>query len=196
MQYSGKTNLTKKALAESLKKHMSQKPLNKISVRELVEDCGLNRQTFYYHFQDIYDLLEWTIDHEVVSIIKENDHFLCWQDAGLYLLRYIQENEDISLCILNSVGRDSLKRFFYKDAYSICIRFLKENMTDIEFNEQDFQYLSHYYSVTITALLEDWVTGGMNRSPEEVIHILELIISGTARQAMERFAEDRKKKDL
>jgi len=194
MLHSGKPDLTKKALAESLKKCMSVKPLNKISIREIVEGCGLNRQTFYYHFQDIYELLEWMIDHEVVSIIKENDNFLCWQDAGIYLLRYIQKNEAISMCILHSIGRDSLKRFFYKDSYSVCIRFLKENLEGIEFDEEDFQSLAHYYSVTFTALLEDWVTSGMKRSPEEVIHVLELIVSGTAHQAMERFVEDRKSK--
>lgn len=194
MLYTGKTDLTKKAMAESLKKCMSVKPLNKISIREIVEDCGLNRQTFYYHFQDIYELLEWMIDNEVVSTIKEDDNFLSWQDAGIYLLRYIQKNEALSLCILHSVGRDSLKRFFYKDAFSICVRFLKENMEGIDFNEQDIQYLAHYYSISFSSLLEDWVTNGMKRSPEEVIHILELIISGTARKAMERFAEDRKSK--
>ncbi len=191
---SGKPDLTKKALAESLKKRMAVKPLNKISIREIVEECGLNRQTFYYHFQDIYDLLEWMIDQEVVSIIKESDNFLCWQDAGIYLLRYIQNNQAISLGIFNAIGRDSLKRFFYKDAYGICVRFLKENLRGIEFDEEDFQILAHYYSITITSLLEDWITGGMKRSPEEVIHILELIVSGTARQAMERFVEDRKPK--
>ena len=192
MLYYGKPDITKKALAESLKELMSSKPLNKISVREVSENCGLNRQTFYYHFQDIYELLEWTIDHDVVYIIKEPDHFLSWQDAGIYLLRYIRKNPSLSQSILNSIGRDALRRFYYKDAYSICIRFLKENMEGIEYEEEDFQHLAHYYSISFSSLLEDWVKSGMKRSPEEEIHTLELIVSGTARQSMIRFAEDRK----
>ncbi|MBR0599377.1 TetR/AcrR family transcriptional regulator C-terminal domain-containing protein [Sinanaerobacter chloroacetimidivorans] len=193
--YSGKTDLTKKAMAQSLKKFLSVKPLNKISIREIVEDSGLNRQTFYYHFQDIYELLEWMIDHEVVSTIKESENFLSWQDAGIYLLRYIQSNEALSLCIFHSVGRDSLKKFFYKDAFGICMRFLKENTKGIEYDEEDFQYLAHFYSISFASLLEDWVTNGMKRSPEEVIHILDLIVSGSARQALERFAEERKARE-
>lgn len=192
--YTSKTDITKKALAQSLKSCMYTKPLNKISIREIVEGCGLNRQTFYYHFQDIYELLGWMIDQEIVSTIKENDHFLCWQDAGIYLLRYIQQNEALSLCILHSIGRDSLRRFFYKDAYEVAIRFLKENMEGIEFSEEDIFYLAHYYSVSFAALLEDWVMSGMKRTPEELIHILETIVSGTARQAMERFAQERESK--
>ena len=192
MLYSGKPDITKKALAESLKKCMSFKPLNKISVREIAEGCGLNRQTFYYHFQDTYELLEWMIDHDVVYTIKEHDNFLSWQDACLYLLRYIRENESLSLCILHSIGHDSMKRFFYKDAYSVCLRFLRENMEGINYAEEDFQYLAHFYSITFTSLLEDWIKNDMKRSPEEVIHTLELIVSGTARQAIARFIEDRK----
>ena len=194
MLYSGKPDITKKALADSLKELMSAKPLNKISVREVAEKCGLNRQTFYYHFHDVYELLEWTIDHDVVYMIKDHDSFLSWQDAGLYLLRYIKKNRSLSLSILNSVGRDSLRRFYYKDTYSICIRFLKENMDGIDYEEEDFQHLAHFYSISFTSLLEDWVKNGMQRSPEEVIHTLELIVSGTARQAMARFAADRKSK--
>jgi probable dihydroxyacetone kinase regulator len=97
MLYSGKPYITKKALADSLKELMSVKPINKIGVREVAERCGLNRQTFYYHFHDIYELLEWTIDHDVVNTIKDQDHFLSWQDAGVYLLRYIKKNQPLSV---------------------------------------------------------------------------------------------------
>jgi probable dihydroxyacetone kinase regulator len=191
MLYSGKNDITKKALAESLKACMYAKPLNKISVREVAENCGLNRQTFYYHFQDIYELLEWTIDHDVIYNIKEHDHFQSWQDAGIYLLRYIQKNGPLTLNILDSVERDHLKRFYYKDTYSICTRFLKEAMKGIEYDDDDFQRLAHFYSITFTSLLEDWVKNGMKRTPEEEIHALELIVSGTARQAMLRFIGDK-----
>jgi len=191
MLYSGKNDITKRALAESLKACMYVKPLNKISVREVAENCGLNRQTFYYHFQDIYELLEWTIDHDVIYNIREHGHFQSWQDAGIYLLRYIQKNGPLTLNILDSVERDHLKRFYYKDTYSISTRFLKEAMEGIEYDDDNFQRLAHFYSITFTSLLEDWVKSGMKRTPEEEIHALELIVSGTARQAMLRFVGDK-----
>ena len=55
-------------LAASLKKFMAQKPLNKITIREIVEDCGVNRQTLYYHFEDIYALGKWMFDQEAVEL--------------------------------------------------------------------------------------------------------------------------------
>ena len=59
------SEITKKALAETLKKLLSKNKLNKITIKEITEDCGVNRQTFYYHFKDIYDLLEWIYKNEV-----------------------------------------------------------------------------------------------------------------------------------
>lgn len=191
MPCNGKNELTKRALAQSLKKHLAKKPLNRISIRELVEDCGFNRQTFYYHFQDIYSLLEWMLDQEIVSVFREDENFLSWQDAGLHLLHYIQKNEAISLCILHSVGRDSLKQLLYKDAYNVSIKFLMEKCQGLDASEQNYKTLAHYYSISFAALLEDWVTNGLKTSPDEVLRTLELIVTGTARQAMERLIMDK-----
>ena len=52
------SEITKKALATSLKKLLSKKELSKITIANITNDCGVNRQTFYYHFKDVYDLLE------------------------------------------------------------------------------------------------------------------------------------------
>ena len=55
---------TKEALGNALKKMLSVKPIDKITVKDLVEECGVNRQTFYYHFDDVYDLLEWVFEED------------------------------------------------------------------------------------------------------------------------------------
>ena len=61
MKQDEKSLSTKRALAASLKKLMEKKPLSKITVSEIISDCNVNRKTFYYHFQDIYDLLKWIL---------------------------------------------------------------------------------------------------------------------------------------
>lgn len=90
--------LTKKALAQSLKHLMEHTPLNKISVKHLVDDCGLNRQTFYYHFQDIFELLGWIYKTEAVESIAEYRSYNTWTD-GFYrifvILRAIEPSAAI-----------------------------------------------------------------------------------------------------
>lgn len=62
---------TKRALAQSLKKLLQTKPLSKITINDIAEDCGVSRMTFYYHFADIYDLVEWTCQEETVVLLSK-----------------------------------------------------------------------------------------------------------------------------
>lgn len=66
------SNITKKAIAASLKNLLKEKKLNKITVQDIADDCGINRQTFYYHFQDVYDLVEWICIQDTEKALKEN----------------------------------------------------------------------------------------------------------------------------
>ncbi|QAT43960.1 TetR/AcrR family transcriptional regulator C-terminal domain-containing protein [Aminipila luticellarii] len=188
MAQSVTTELTKNLMADSLKKLMAQKPLNKISVREIVEGCGVNRQTFYYHFQDIYDLLQWIINQEIVSVLGNTENFLTWQEAGIYLLKYLKKNSTIVLCALNSMGRTAIKQLLFDDVLKVATQIITQIASDIDVDEKSFNHVVHYYAVAFGALLEDWLSNGMNNSPEELIDILDTITSGTARTALERFA--------
>ena len=76
------TDTTKHLLTESLKRLMTQKPLNKISIREITEGCGVNRQTFYYHFEDIYDQVRWMFRQEAVKLLDQQEGVLVWQVSG------------------------------------------------------------------------------------------------------------------
>ena len=71
------SQITKRALEASLKNLLLQKPLNKITINDITEDCGINRMTFYYHFKDIYDLVEWACleDLELLLFLRVVDFF-------------------------------------------------------------------------------------------------------------------------
>lgn len=73
------SNITKKALALSLKKLMNEFSLDKITVKGIALQCGVNRQTFYYHFKDIYKLIEWIYTEEAIVNIKQYKSYETWQ---------------------------------------------------------------------------------------------------------------------
>ena len=103
---------TKQALAAALKELMAQKPIENITIHDLTEHCGIRRQTFYYHFEDVYDLLRWMFQEEAVALLQ--------------LFRYIEQNREVCLCALKSVGREHLKRFFEADIHAIIHRAVEE----------------------------------------------------------------------
>ena len=83
---------TKQELSAALKTLMSQKPLEKISIREITDLCGLRRETFYYHFADIYDLVKWMFEEEAIVLLRQHEGVQLWQEGLLQLFHYIQDN--------------------------------------------------------------------------------------------------------
>ena len=79
------SQITKRALEQSLKNLLLKKPLNKITISDITEDCGINRMTFYYHFQDIYDLVEWSCLEDARKALAEKKTHATWQQGFIQL---------------------------------------------------------------------------------------------------------------
>lgn len=82
---------TKKALAVSLKKLMQKKSFSKITVSEIISDCGVNRKTFYYHFDDIYALLKWMFENEAIEVVNKLNLCVNYEEAILFTMDYIEK---------------------------------------------------------------------------------------------------------
>lgn len=181
------SDMTKRLMIQSLKKYMAKKPLAKISVREITEDSGVNRQTFYYHFEDIYDMVKWMYQEEAVKLIEGLEGVLLWQDGLLHLLRYIEENKAVCLCTLNSLGHQHLKRFFYDDIHAIIEKTVFSIAEQIPNVSQDYgQFLTHYYSIALAAMVESWLLGEIKQTPEELIKFADITINDQIRGALQR----------
>ena len=95
---------TKRALEASLKKLLLQKPLNKITINDITEDCGVNRMTFYYHFKDIYDLVDWIMVEDAAKALEGRQSFENWTDAFLDILHQVQDNKVLVMNVLTGTG--------------------------------------------------------------------------------------------
>lgn len=84
---------TKKALEASLKKLLLKKPINKITINDIAEDCGVNRMTFYYHFTDIYDLARWACLEDCAQALANNKTYDTWQQGFLNIFNAVLENK-------------------------------------------------------------------------------------------------------
>jgi len=188
--YSVTSDLTKQLMADSLKKLMEAKSLTRISVREIVEDCHLNRQTFYYHFQDIYALLEWIIKKEAISLLEKQDSWTSWQDCVVEVLEYLKRNEKVCLNAYQTVSRELLKRFIYTDIFELIrsgvdLHYEKNRATKTQRN-----FLAHFYTIGLSGVIEHWLIGGMKESPETLVRHFTAIIEGGIPGILSRFEAD------
>lgn len=183
---------TKAMLCQALKKKMVQKPLDKITIRELADDCGLKRQAFYYHFQDIYDLVRWMLQQEAVSLLRQHDGALLWQEGLLQLLRYIEENRAVCRCALQSLGRSYISMFFRDDIHAIIHRTVDELHRQAHFLQAPGQgeLLTQFYVIALAGVVESWVLGELKCSAEELVDFIDQLLTDQLRGAIDRQKEE------
>ena len=172
---------TKHALAAALKTLMAQKPLDKITINDITGLCGIRRQNFYYHFSDVYDLVRWMFDEEAVSLLRRHDGTLLWQDGLLQLFQYLEENRAVCCCALKSLGRDSIKRFFQDDIYAIIHRTIEQISAEIGVPDKntgkvDTDLLTRFYVIALAGVVESWLLGEIERTPEELITFADRLL--------------------
>ena len=137
------SELTKKALAVSLKKLLSKKELSKITISNITDECGVNRQTFYYHFKDIYDLLEWIYKNEVIDEIDNKDED--WQQRFLYIFKYVLKNKEFVKNTYNSISREYLLRFIYMQTNKLLIDFIDKESEGMNIKVEDKKFMADFY---------------------------------------------------
>lgn len=169
---------TKQMLAASLKGFMEKKPLSKITVSEIIADCGVNRKTFYYHFEDIYSLLKWMLEEEAVNVVRQFDLLVDYREAVLFVMRYVRENKHLLCCAYDSMGRDEMKRFFYADFIGITREVVQnaEQRLGVHAEKQFKEFLAHFYTEAIAGLLIDEFTDKEGHNPEKAADYLALVL--------------------
>ena len=112
-------NITKNALEESLKKFLLQKPLDKITISDLTTDCGISRMAFYYHFKDIYDLVEWSCIEDASRALQGKKTYDTWQEGLQQIFEAVLENKPFILYVYRSVKQEQVENYLYSLTYQL-----------------------------------------------------------------------------
>ncbi len=157
---------------------MRQKNFSKITVKEIIQDCGVNRNTFYYHFDDIYALLRWMLTEETIKVVKHFDLLVDYEDAIRFVMDYVDENDYIISCAYDAIGRDEMKRFFYSDLIAITSSVInsadEKSQKNLEPEFKDF--LAHFYTESLAGILVNWVKEKPMKDREKIVLYLKTII--------------------
>ena len=115
------SQMTKRALEASLKELLRHKPLDKITVSDLTDHCGVNRMTFYYHFKDIYDLVEWCCEEDAARALAGQKTYDTWQQGFLQILQAVQKDKVFVTKVYHSISREHIENYLYRLTYDLMI---------------------------------------------------------------------------
>lgn len=155
-------NFTQKAIKDSFIKLLNEKPLSKISVKDIVEDCGINRNSFYYHFQDIPTLLESIITEEADRMIEEYPKIESLENGLQVGLSFAIQNKNAVLHIYNSTNRDIYEQYLIKVCRHVVSKYLDTVFSDVTVDPEDKEITIRLVSCSLFGLIIEWMNTGMN----------------------------------
>ena len=185
------SQVTKRALEASLKHLLLQKPLDKITIGDITEDCGINRMTFYYHFKDIYDLVEWCCQEDASRALAGKKTYETWQQGLLQIFEAVRENKPFILNVYRSVSREQVENYLYKVTYALLDGVVEEQAQGMSVRQEDKAFLATLYQSMFVGLMLDWIKSDMKGDPQAIVSQLELAIHGNIRAALERLRADK-----
>lgn len=187
MKYSESSYLMKKKLSNALKKEMETKPLKKVTVSEIIQECGVNRKTFYYHFTDIYDLLKWTLEQEAVEVVKQFHLTSEYTDAIRFVIDYVEKNAHIINCAYDSMGREEMKRFFCNDFYDVTSKYINDYVEEkkLDIEPKYKQFLVIFYTEGLAGLLINLFQNKDTFDKEKAIEYVSFTIENSISNLLE-----------
>lgn len=160
---------------------MENKPLSKITISEICHDCGINRKTFYYHFQDVQDLIRWMLDQEAIEVVKNADLINNYEEVLHFIIDYIDENKHLLICIYDDLGREGMKRFLRSDLENVTRLLITQIENDMKKNlDAPFRnFLCDFYTDALTGILINWFHNKAALDRKELIEYLILTIKSS-----------------
>ena len=181
------SQVTKRALEQSLKNLLLKKPLTKITINDIAEDCGINRMTFYYHFKDIYDLVEWSCLEDARKALEKNKTYDTWQQGFLQIFETVRENKPFVMNVYRCVHREQVERYLGPLVDRLLLGVINEEADGITVRDEDKQFIAQVYSYIFIGLMLDWIKDDMQQDPGGIVDRLARLIKGSVSEALRRF---------
>jgi probable dihydroxyacetone kinase regulator len=182
--------MTKHALANSLKKLLRTKTINQITINDITEDCGVSRMTFYYHFHDIYELVEWIFSDAASTLLEHKDAYATWQAGFLRIFQILQENSNFIMNVYHHVSRDHLESYLHKVLFSLISVVVEQETEGMVVPEKDKRFVIDFYKYALTGIIMDWIRGNMKEDPECIVAAVSTLISDNLTQVLSRYSLD------
>ncbi len=167
------SNDTKAKIAYTLRTMIGTEPFEKIKVADLAEAAGISRQTFYYHFTNMFDVYRWVIDRD--------RQYLDQSKTGLYapspfmivvdICQAAYRNKELTLAFLTGGYEADMRKVLRETLYS-AVRSNMEYVSDGEFDRKSLDNISYFFADGCIGIIANWAYGGMSASVEEVCAII------------------------
>ncbi|ETY73414.1 TetR family transcriptional regulator [Lactiplantibacillus fabifermentans T30PCM01] len=149
----------------------------------------MTRQTFYNHFADIYELVEWTAKQATARALANVADYDNWQQGFLNVMQDVQANRYLVINTYQSAYRDLLEKYIYTVLYQYIIKVVERQATGLQVADKHKQFIAHFYSLAFIALIFEWVKDGLKDDPRDIVEQTGVLIQGDFNKALKKYAQ-------
>ena len=183
-----KNDTTKQALANALKQLLQKKQITKITINDIAEACGISRMTFYYHFKDIYDLADWTLQETLHTAIADNRTHDNWQQGFLNLLDVLKAHQPLILNVYRAIDREQVERYMRREVEALLLPVVEEQAAGLQISEKGKHMVAIFYTYAFMGIILEWIQRNMQASPQEVADTTAAMIHSGFRNSLENMS--------
>ena len=187
------TKRTINLLADSLKNLLNVKEINKITINEITRDSGVNRQTFYYHFHDIYELCSYMIERDFQELMPSGGTEVTdWKSTMITLLDYLEDNKNLYKRLILTVGSYYINQFIHDNLKPYVKAYIAKYIRFTNIYNEYLEFLYEYYTASFHGCIVDWILFDGIKSVTDKNNLVELIymtVEGSLEHIVERFKE-------
>ncbi|KRN99927.1 TetR/AcrR family transcriptional regulator [Companilactobacillus kimchiensis] len=180
---------TEDILIDSLNIVLQRKPVDKVTVKDIVTECNLTRQTFYNHFSDIYELVEYSACQNAKKALENAADYDNWQQGFSDIMTLMGANKAIVRNVYKSAYRDLMEKYIYQVIYSYIIAVVEKQATGMVVDQKHKDFIAHFYSLAFIALILEWIKDGMKDDPNEIVEQTGVLVHGDFKKALKKYAK-------
>ena len=186
------TNTTQAALEASLKKLLLKKPLDKITINDLTTDCGISRMAFYYHFKDIYDLVEWSCLEDATQALQGKKTYETWQEGLQQIFEAVLENKPFIMNVYHSVSREQIETYLFHLTHDLLYGVVQEKAKGTGISEADQSFIADFYKYSFAGVMLDWIKDGMKVDYHMIAEKMHRTMEGNVVNSIRNFEKRNK----
>lgn len=185
--------LTQKAIMQTFMNILQKKSLDKITVKDIIETTGINRNTFYYYYDDIYDLIDAIFKEETRKVLAEETENCTFYEEYVRAASIVTENKQAIIHIYNSKSKDILYNYL-EQVTLFCVRkFVTSAAEKYNLSQDGVEYITFFYSSAIIGSTMYWVKNGMESYPEKILKQIASSFEATIDDMIKDFVKSENK---
>ncbi len=179
-------NYTKNLIKQEFIKLLNKKSLHNITVTEIAKQCKIERKTFYYHYENLPQLVKEIFDEDLEDVIKEFNETLSWEESFISAEKFILENKKVVKHMYESDYKVELEKYIFSISGEIMRKYVRRVAKDTKAQEIDIKLIAYFYQCALSSSLVEWVATDMKTDPKLVTRRLGKLMDGNILESLKR----------